>query len=300
MNRCSRKCLLLCLGLCLSVLSSAQSQNAEAANSGLKATGPNRLGSIKFELHRGYLIVLRGVCEQTKGLNFLLDTGTDPTIIDTRLADKLRLPQSEARVAALNQTVAAKSAVLSQIQVGPLRTKNLAVLVKDLGFLEKSLGVRIDAVIGLDALGLNSLTIHYKSKKIDFGDPEPMPFSVPLQSRQPFVTIPVTLNGEITRLLLDTGASSVMLFAKRIQGRISILKIEKVKISANLAGQFRRSEVLIRDVRLGEVPIGSNSAFIVDDQPDAGRDFDGLLGMPSLGISDAAFDFQHGTFGWRR
>lgn len=255
---------------------------------------------MKFELYRGYLIVLRGICGEAKDLNFLLDTGTDPTIVDIRLADKLHLPQSDARVAALNQTVAAKSAMLPQLQVGALRTANLAVLVKDLGFLEKSLGVRIDAVIGLDALGLNSLTIHYKSKKIDFGDPVPMPFSAPMLSRQPFVTIAVTLNGEVTRLLLDTGASSLMLFAKRIQGRVSIPNIEKVQISTNLAGQFTRRQALIGDVRLGKVPVGSTSVFIVDDQADPGRDFDGLFSMPSLGISDAAFDFQHGTFGWRR
>jgi hypothetical protein len=34
------------------------------------------------------------------------------------------------------------------------------------------------------------------------------------------------------------------------------------------------------------------SAFVVDDQKDPGRDFDGVLSLPALGFKEVAFDFQ--------
>lgn len=300
MNRCLRNSFLLSAVLTPGLFASAETPNPETGNVNQTQPPGARLGKLEFDLYRDYLLVVRGSAGGLNNLNFLLDTGADPTIVDQRLARKLQLPQRDARIAVLNQTVAAESAVLPELQVGPLRTNNLPVLVQDLSFLEKGLHVRIDAVIGVDSLGQNSFTIDYKSKQIYFGQPPTMPSSVPLRLVNRFVTVEVKLNGQLVRLLVDTGASSLMLFATRIQGRIPNLQVQNLKSSANLAGQFDRKQVLLHDISLGDVKLGQKPAFVVDDQKDPGRDFDGLLSLPALGFKEVAFDFQRGTFAWSR
>jgi predicted aspartyl protease len=298
MNRCLRNCFLLSAVLTLGLFALAQSRNPRTVNDHSQPSGA--LGSLEFDLYRDYLIVVRGSAGGLSNLNLLVDTGADPTLVDQRLARRLQLPKRDARIAVLNQTVATESAILPELEVGPLRTNNLLVLVQDLSFLEKGLQVRIDAVIGLDALGQNSFTIDYKSTRIYFGQPPTMPFSLPLRFVHRFITVDVKLNGQSVRLMVDTGASSLILFATRIQGRIPDLQVQNLKSSANLAGQFERKQVLLHDMSLGDVKLGQKPAFVVDDQKDPGRDFDGLLSLPALGFKEVAFDFLRGTVGWSR
>jgi predicted aspartyl protease len=300
MNRCLKSFSLVSVLLTLNLSAFAESPDSQTENAGQTQTFAANLGSVRFSLYRDYLIVVKGSAEGLNELNLLVDTGADPSVVDQRLAAKLQLQPQAARVAVLNQTVAAGKAVLPHLEVGPVRIDNLPVLVEDLSFLEKGLQVRIDAVVGLDVLGRNSFSIDYKAREIHFGDCPLMPFSVPLQLQQRFVTVDVNLNAQPFRLLVDTGASSLMLFATRIQNRVLDLRVQQVKSSVNLAGRFDRKRVLFQDVRIGTVGLGQQAGFVVDDEKDPGRDFDGLLSPRALGVTEVAFDFQHGTLGWSR
>jgi hypothetical protein len=91
-----------------------------------------------------------------------------------------------------------------------------------------------------------------------------------------------------------------MVFATSIQGRLHELRVQELKSSVNLAGRFDRKRVLFQDVSIGTVGLGQQAGFVVDDQKDPGRDFDGLLSLRALGLTEVAFDFQHGTLGWNR
>jgi len=300
MNRCLRSWFFCSAVLTLTLLALGQGPNPQTGNVGQSRPLGTETDRLEFDLYRGYLIVVRGSAGGLNHLNLLVDTGADPTILDQKLARRLQLQRRDARIALLNNTVASESAVLPELVVGPLRTSKLPVLVQDLSFLEKGLQVRIDAVIGLDALGQNGFTIDYTSKKIYFGPPATMPFSAILQFVHGFVTVDVNLNGQPFRLLVDTGASSLMLFATRIQDQIPDLQLKNLKLSANLAGGFERKQVLLHDVSIGNVKLGQTAAFVVNDQEDPGRDFDGLISLPSLGFKAVAFDFERGVIGWSR
>ena len=58
--------------------------------------------AVGFDLYRGYLIVVRGSAGPEKGLNFLLDTGASYTVLDGRLARKLRLDEVPGVLAGVN------------------------------------------------------------------------------------------------------------------------------------------------------------------------------------------------------
>src|SRR6202035_1083589 len=63
--------------------------------------------AVKFDLYRDYLIVGRGSAGPLKGLNFLLDTGASPTVLDRRVAEKLQLDQLPASIAVVGGSVPA-------------------------------------------------------------------------------------------------------------------------------------------------------------------------------------------------
>ena len=93
---------------------------------------------------------------------FLVDTGASPSVVDQRSARRLGLVEAPGKLALLNRDVTAERAVLPRLQVGPVLVEFAPVLVRDLSVLEKALGVKIDAVIGLDELGWSNFTIDYE------------------------------------------------------------------------------------------------------------------------------------------
>jgi predicted aspartyl protease len=255
---------------------------------------------ISFDLYRGYLVVTRGSIGGLKNLNFLVDTGAEPSVVDQKLAEKLDLPQRDAQVSVLNRSVAAKSAVLPDLEVGPIQVGKLPVLVEDLSFLQKGLRLRIDALIGLDVLGQSSFTIDYGRNTIQFGEPATRSFSVPLFREQQLVTVNLQLNNQQFRFLVDTGASALTLFASRMQGLVPNLEVQNVTHSRNLVGEFERAQILLRNVKIGDMNLEQQTAFLADDQRDPRRGFDGLFSPPALGFKQVVFDLDRGTLGWSK
>ena len=58
-----------------------------------------------FELHQRHLVVIEGSIGPLNGLNLLIDTGTIPSMVDTRIARKLRLHAESSMLVAFGQQV---------------------------------------------------------------------------------------------------------------------------------------------------------------------------------------------------
>jgi hypothetical protein len=69
-------------------------------------------------------------------------------------------------------------------------------------------------------------------------------------------------------------------------------------MSSNLGGEVRLQRVILGTTKLGERDFGQKNAFVVEDQEDETREFDGLLGPSALGLKQIAFDFQRHTLSW--
>jgi hypothetical protein len=69
----------------------------------------------------------------------------------------------------LNGTIQTESLILPGIQIGPLAASPIRVVVHDLSFMERSLGISLGGIAGLDILSSSSFTIDYRRKKIVFG-----------------------------------------------------------------------------------------------------------------------------------
>lgn len=285
-------------GLLLVRLTLADQQPARAAQE--PAPYPDIRVSVSFNLYRGYLIVAQGSAEPLKNLNFLLDTGSSSTILDSRVALQLHLEQQPASVVVLDGKVRAGKSQVPSLEFGPLRRHNFPVSIQDLSFLEKALSVRIDAVIGLDLLARSAFVVDYTSRAIHFGPTPRLPISVPLRVREGLATIDAEMNHAPVRLLVDTGASSLMIFETRMPSSLTGLQTGAIKRSTNLNGDFERKQVSLQTFRLGEAEFGPASAFVVHDRTDPGQDFDGLLSPPALGITKVSVDLDHGVLSFTR
>ena len=292
MNRYSR-CLTCALLLSLTLIASAKCQDQPRDPANPAKSTKTLSGHLKLDLYRDYLILVQASSSGHYQLNFLVDTGADPTILDRRVAEELKLhPFAAGKVTDLNGVALGESAVLPDLQVGPIHSRNLTVLISDLSFLEKSLNVRIDGMIGIDVLGQNPFTIDYTTKEINFSELSPLDFSVPLQVSQHFLTVEISLNGQPCKLMLDTGASSLMLFSTRVEGLLSSSQGSIIKHSTNLSGQFQRLQIQLKDLTLGDALIGETPGFVVANQKQAADDFDGLLNPVSVGITRIGIDPQ--------
>jgi predicted aspartyl protease len=261
-----------------------------------------RLGhqEIPFQTYRDYLIVVQGSLGDTQRLNFIIDTGTYPSVINSGIAQKLHMVGVAGKLAVHNQVVEAQQAVLPSVQIGALRAESLQVLIRDLAFLEKGLGIRVDAVIGLDVLSLSNFSIDFTTKRIVFGSVPVFGSSTPFQSTPPWLTVQMEVDGVSVHLLLDTGASGIHLFQSRIRDRLPQLTKLGQRKSSNMGGDFRLQRMLLATTNFGETDFGQQNAFVVEDQEDTSLNFDGLLGPSALGLKQIAFDFQRRTFSWKR
>ena len=289
----------LLLGFALTLAASGYSQTQSEPSKHKHGAPPGQC-EIPFQTYRDYLVVVQGSLGGKVRRNLIIDTGTDPSVIDSRVAQELHMVGVVGRLAVHDQVVDVQQTVLPSVQIGTLRAESLPVLIRDLGFLEKDLGIHIDAVIGLDVLSLSNFSINYTTKRIVFGVTPVSGFSVPLQGTPPWLIVRMEVDGVSIDLLLDTAASGILLFQSRIRDRLPQLISLGERKSSNMGGDFRLQRVLLATTNFGETDFGQQNAFVVEDQADESREFDGLLGPSALGVKQIAFDFQRHTLSWEK
>jgi len=130
------------------------------------ASAPKGLTEVRFELYLGYTIVAKGSMGELLKLNFIIDTGAVPSVLDERVARTLGLKGTLDAVSVFSKDVRTEVIVVPTIELGPVRAESIRLLAQDLRFIENGLGLRIDAIIGLDVLGGHDFSIDYQSKRI--------------------------------------------------------------------------------------------------------------------------------------
>ncbi|XOV93697.1 MAG: PDZ domain-containing protein [Bacteroidota bacterium] len=141
--------------------------------------------TIPFELYGDHIMIKVSV-DDSDPLDFIFDSGSGYTVIDTDVSKKLGLAGKKIQ---LNQT----STVLELIKHNKLEInhfpmeKNIEVYSTDLDHLEISLGRDIDGIVGYDLLHHHTVHLNYELKKMDIyehgtgpktGDPIPFDLNI--------------------------------------------------------------------------------------------------------------------------
>ncbi len=87
---------LLLLSLSASVPSRAQSSPTSQYDD--LGSNSSRQTKLSFRLHWGYLVIVQGSIGDVHNLNFLVDTGASPSVVDLKLSRSLGLAPQPARV----------------------------------------------------------------------------------------------------------------------------------------------------------------------------------------------------------
>lgn len=280
------------------LVASAHSQSLPAPTASHEV-GLSARADLPIKIYRDYLVIVEGSIGIQEKLTFIIDTGAYPSVINERIATALGLSVREGRVALVNQSVKTRFAILPILAVGPARAENVTVVVQNLSSVEKTLGRRVDAIVGLDVLAKNSFTIDYRTNRLRFGPVDPTRFKVPFETGPPSVTVKVRLFDSPVLLLVDTGASELMLFQSRLKNSISRLAQRETE-ATNISGDFQRKRFLVPDMRLGKEELGPQIGYVGLDHIEQTIDFDGVLSMRGMHLETISFDFSKNEVSWKK
>ena len=255
---------------------------------------------VLFKLYRGYAIVVRGSIENLKNLNFLVDTGAVPSVLDQHLAEKLHLVGTTEQVSVFTQKLGTKRAIAHNVQLGPVRAEGLPVVVKDLSFAADALGTRVDAMIGFEFLSQGPFTIDYDTKKIVFGPIAPSLAAVSYEAHPGYALVELRIQEHSLHLLVDTGASDLVLFASAIRDCQNAIKNIGTRTWSNMGGEIRVQQVHLESAYLGAMALGTRDVFVLPDGGNPPVGVHGLLAVSSLRARRVGFDPNGKIIAWDR
>ncbi len=259
-----------------------------------------KASAVRFRLYHDCLVVAQGSLGKLNKRNFLIDTGTNPTVVDQRIGQQLGIKPvtgSLSTIGAFSGSVQSQIALLPSLQVGSVQANDLRVALADLSSLSSKVGTRIDAIVGLDVLERSSFRIDYNKKEIVFGPVDSYSAAVPFDGSGAFVTVTMTIDGRPIRVMVDTGTPNLFLFANRLSGWGQQLPSAGMALTTDLGGDAPLPEVRLARIRVGKHELGPRNAFIVGKMDCC--DFDGVMGISAARMKQIAFDFEHHLFSWQ-
>jgi len=276
--------ILLALGFISSSLLDAQELNASSV-------GP----TIPFELRSDFLVVVTGQVGDLHGLKFILDTGASYTLIDQKIADRLKLRRRPGKITNFNRDVPVELAEIPNLRVGPLQTGAHPVLVAKLSDYSE-FAENVDGIIGLDLLGRSKkLFIDYEKLTVSWELFESGVAALPTAT---YFTVPFVVQGFPMHLVVDTGFQGILLYKDRLRKGLPDARTEGKAIEGGM-GRLQTTQVKLPGVRLFG-PETVATVFLTDG-PASGQlpGIDGYLGVASLQAKRVEFDFAARILRWR-
>jgi len=250
--------------------------------------------ALPLQLYAQHLIVVQGSIWSLGKRNLVIDTGAYPSIIDRSIARKMKLSGPEENLDAVNQTLKRVAVLVPSVDLGPIHSTNVRTLVDDLSPISQELGLRIDALIGMDVLSHSSFRIDYVSKRIFFGPVMPLPSSAPFENVDSMICVALRMGRQTLRLLVDTGAEKTLLFGTHVSELSG--RSQPAREFHNLAGRFTLRQIRLQNLELGDTDVAEQPIFISDAAKLPPYQFDGFLS--TLQFQQIAFDFERQEFSW--
>lgn len=242
-------------------------------------------GAARLRLLPGGLAVVSARVEGRGPFDFLLDTGTNTTLVSERLAARLALRATD-RVTLL--TVAGERAVprtsLRTLELGGRAAADVEALVCELREL-RALDPRVEGVIGQNVLSRFAYTLSYDGRRIEFdaeGESAPDGVRVPFVSDEGRLIVPARAagaEGRALRLVLDAAATGLLLFGEAARALCPAgERASPARYVATEAGRTPAVPARVSALEVGAETLRDLAVGLLRETPAAdGRTEDGLL-----------------------
>jgi predicted aspartyl protease len=251
--------------------------------------------TIPFQLVSNFLVVVNGRVGDLDGLKFILDTGASYTLIDQKVADRLKLLRRPGKITNFNREVSVEWAEIPNLRIGPLQTGTFRVMVAKLADYS-DFAENVDGIIGLDLLGRSKkLFIDYEKHTVSWELAGETADQFPTAG---YFTIPVVVQGFPVHLVIDTGLQVIVLYKDRLHRGLPDLRTEGEAIQGGV-GRLHATQVKLPGVRL--VGPETVATVFLADGPETGKlpGIDGYLGVASLQAKRVEFDFAARVLRWQ-
>lgn len=240
---------------------------------------------------RGLLWIDVHVGSSSKSLRFLLDSGAEESVIDTRAAEKLGVKfASRELVQKVGGTAAAyRTQTMSLRFAGATMRKSLLAL--DLRSSSRACGRRIDGLLGADFFGGRIVQIDYAANKVRLLRSSPRSAGarqIPITMNFDAMCVPLLVDGNrLNKVRIDTGCDQALHWTTSSS---ESKKGRSKKRSIGLSKGWKRSKKC--NVRLGNLSLGSLRTSVRSHPIFPGEE--GLLGNPALSRYVVTFDMRKG------
>ena len=242
-----------------------------------------------FGLYNGNLIVVKATVGTFKKVNFILDTGTSPTAINQTMAARLNLPGKAALLQTLNGTIQVQNVTLPRIRIGPPHADFITGVVEGLSVMDRSLGISLGGVVGLDMLRSSSFAIDYRKEKIIFGPIAASDKAIHFETQIPYLSVKAKIAGQEVRLLVDSGTAGLIVYRNRLRTASEKLHVDPNASMTSAVGGGTHVSWLSTEASLEEDSLGKHNVAIADAGSDPQDHFDGLFGLATMGFRKVFF-----------
>jgi len=257
-------------------------------------TNAMQRNNVPVGIHNGFLVVATG---QIGGLvqkqNFVVDTGTAPSILNARLARKMGLQVTSGTLVAVGRTVKTGQAVLPELDLGPIHVQGLPVNVMDLSQWEQKLGMEVAGLIGMDVLGRASFRLDYEKKELEFGKGAAQGIAIGYDGLRGLPLADATLQGKRVRLIVDTGSDLVVVYGEKWDATQSAKQVKESQQGTSVAEQVAARQISQAEMELGGKQFRGLRAYYVPSAKGTG--YDGFLGVTALKLHGISFDRESQT-----
>lgn len=246
-------------------------------------------------------LMVAPVLVNSKGpFDFVIDTGTNTTLVDPELAAQTGLePAGTKLLTALTGKTVVPRYVLERLQIGSESYARVEALAQPMPAL-RNLDAKVRGILGFDVLRRSPFRLDYAHKQIDVYDADESPSivggtRVPVEVRDDRILVRLTADDappQGWRLALDSGTPQVILFRDRVGpallGRAGSRDAAATQVATNFsercAAVLTLNRAVIGGLLFQHVPV----VILSSEMSRQSSVEDGLL--PSSMFSDVLFD----------
>jgi predicted aspartyl protease len=254
------------------------------------------LGELPFRLSDGYLISVEGQIGTQAHLKFILDTGASISMVDSKIADRLKLKRLSTESFNFDRKLSWEQATFPVVRFGPNRATNIVMLV---GHLAKysEFARNADAIIGLDLLRLSNFTVDYDARKIIFHSLAQATEAPPNNPLSKFLFLEILVQGHPVRLVVDTGFAGILVFEERLRMSVPELAVDTA-LNVTMGGRLHAKQTTLHGVVIG--PTRGDVSVLLTKAPstDMLPGIVGVVGIAALNARRVNFNFPERSLTW--